>query len=836
MENQGENQQTQQGPNNGNSHMSRSMREYMHPQRIGMGSCIVLPNEPIVIKTHLVPLLPQFHGVENENPYTHIKDFEEVCHTFQEGIASIELMRLKLFPFTLKDKAKLWFNSLRSQSIRSWLELQTTFLKKFFPIHRTSGLKRQITNFVALDNEKFYACWERYMEVVSACPHHGFDTWMLVSYFYEGMSPTMKQLLETMCGGDFMSKSLDEAFEFLNYVAEISRSWDEPHERDLHKSKSQSNSKGRMYMLNEDVDLQAKMIALTKRLEELEAKGFHEVNAIYDNPIYMEQCSNCQSIEHEVSGCPTIPSMGERLVENHLNMSWNCGQEQFSSRQHSQSQQFMEDSPQQVSLVEQAIVNLSKILGDFIGDQKNINIKVNQRIDHVETSFNQKFDSLQTNLTQRIDNMQLAISKLTSMHTVQEKGKFSSQPQQNPSGVHEIGETSESFIEKDEVKAVITLRGGKQVDQPMPKPKENKGEEQKENVKEQEKGKEVNEDDRSKEDEIVKEEVKKKDMLLAPPFPKALQSKKVVNNALEIFEVLKQVKVNIPLLDMIRQVPTYAKFLKDLCTIKRGMHLKKKAFLTEQVSAIIQCKTPIKYKDPGCPTISVNIGNTFVKRALLDLGASVNLLPYSFPRGIIEDVLIQIDNFYYPVDFVVLDTEQGTSGLNHVPIILGRPFLATANVLINCRSGVMQFTFGNMTIELNIFHSCKKHGTKEEEELKEAYLIELPMEELVKEKVEDNFSKLGEVISNELIEVWRINEEIQPLKLMKWSFSFKKVKTMKHGVHNNPKTMKKKLKEWHDQLIQKNKFKEGYFKPHIFPGKLKYQGVGPFIVCKPYPN
>ena len=225
--------------------------------------------------------------------------------------------------------------------------------------------------------------------------------------------------------------------------------------------------------------------------------------------------------------------------------------------------------------------------------------------------------------------MQLAISKLTSMHTVQEKGKFSSQPQQNPSGVHEIGETSESSIEKDEVKAVITLRGGKQVDQPMPKPKENKRGEQKENVKEQEKGEEVNEDDRSKEDEILKEEVKKKDMLLAPPFPKALQSKKVINNAPEIFEVLKQVKVNIPLLDMIRQVPTYAKFLKDLCTIKRGMHLKKKALLTEQVSAIIQCKTPIKYKDPGCPTISVKIGNTFVKRALLDLGASVNLLPYS---------------------------------------------------------------------------------------------------------------------------------------------------------------------------------------------------------------
>ena len=86
-------------------------------------------------------------------------------------------------------------------------------------------------------------------------------------------------------------------------------------------------------------------------------------------------------------------------------------------------------------------------------------------------------------------------------------------------------------------------------------------------------------------------------------------------------------------------------------------------------------------------------------------------------------------------------------------------------------------------------------------------------------QVKDNFSKFGEAISNEQIEVWRINEEIQPLKLMKWSFSLKKVKTMKHGVHSNSKAMKKKLKEWHDKLIQKNKFKEGYFKPHVFSEK-----------------
>ena len=88
-------------------------------------------------------------------------------------------------------------------------------------------------------------------------------------------------------------------------------------------------------------------------------------------------------------------------------------------------------------------------------------------------------------------------------------------------------------------------------------------------------------------------------------------------------------KVNIPLLDIIKQAPAYAKFLKDLCTIKKGLGIEKKAFLTEQVSAIIQSRNPVKYKDPGSPTISVNIGGTCIDKSLLDLGANVNLLPYS---------------------------------------------------------------------------------------------------------------------------------------------------------------------------------------------------------------
>ena len=94
------------------------------------------------------------------------------------------------------------------------------------------------------------------------------------------------------------------------------------------------------------------------------------------------------------------------------------------------------------------------------------------------------------------------------------------------------------------------------------------------------------------------------------------------------------------------------------------------------------------------------------------------------PKGIVEDVLVKVDKFYYPVDFVVLDIELMSMGANHVPIILRRPFLATSNAIINYRHGVMQLTFGNMTLVLNIFHLSSKQANPEEEGPKEVCLID----------------------------------------------------------------------------------------------------------------
>ena len=218
---------------------------------------------------------------------------------------------------------------------------------------------------------------------------------------------------------------------------------------------------------------------------------------------------------------------------------------------------------------------------------------------------------------------------------------------------------------------------------------------------------------------------------------------------------------------------------------EKSFNVNKKAFLAEQVSVIIERKTPIKYKDLGCPTISVNIGGTCVEKALLDLGASINLLPFSMyqqlglselkpttitlsladrsikiPKGTVEDVLIQVDKFYYPVDFVVLDTEPIAVEANHVPIILGRPFFATSNAIINCRNGVMQLTFGNMTLELNIFHLSKKHMHQQEDNSEEVCAIEAILEEQAKELL------VQDVLSRELVDSNEDQQELQKVSLL----------------------------------------------------------------------
>jgi hypothetical protein len=140
-----EDNQSLHNENNENNRV-RTLRDHMNPIRTSAPSCIVFPPgaSHFNFKPDIIQLLPSFHGLDLENPYLHLREFEKVCNTYNDSNSSINIIRLKLFPFSLKDKAKTWLQNLRPRSIRAWDEMQQQFLKKFFPFHRTNSFKRQI--------------------------------------------------------------------------------------------------------------------------------------------------------------------------------------------------------------------------------------------------------------------------------------------------------------------------------------------------------------------------------------------------------------------------------------------------------------------------------------------------------------------------------------------------------------------------------------------------------------------------------------------------------------------------------------------------------------------
>ncbi|KAM1435870.1 hypothetical protein ACFX2I_043762 [Malus domestica] len=113
------------------------------------------------------------------------------------------------------------------------------------------------------------------------------------------------------------------------------------------------------------------------------------------------------------------------------------------------------------------------------------------------------------------------------------------------------------------------------------------------------------------------------------PFPRRFMQSKKEEAEKDILETFRKVQVNIPLLDAIKQVPRYAKFLKELYTTRKRISSKEVVKVSENVSAVLQRKLPTKCKDPGSFTIPCAIGNTRFESAMLDLGASINVMPYS---------------------------------------------------------------------------------------------------------------------------------------------------------------------------------------------------------------
>ncbi|XP_058222963.1 uncharacterized protein LOC131332682 [Rhododendron vialii] len=694
----------------------RTMSDYLNPARTTPQPTIVLPAateaNTFTVKMQYINMMPSFYGKDKECPYTHMRAFEELVSTIVSTPAQLESAKLKLFPFSVKDKAKIW-----------------------------------------------------YKDLLNSIPHHGLPVFQRVEYLLKGCFPSTRLLMDSMCVGGVMAKTLDAAWDYFEELAEKTQNWDcsDPSENNVVNPVPSNSDK---FQLNEQNELAHKVAQLSRQIETLQ---LNKVAGVASVAKAEEFCVLCEIAGHATGDCQMLPAVKDILQGtgqaevNAVNQrfdpysqTFNPGWKMHPNFRWSDSQP---PGPPQVPPPQQHQAfwpPQSQGAPRFSQHQQppgfappgppqgpNQFQPQKRSMEDIMSSFMQSQTSLNEQTTQTLGKIKNQMAKLTNTVGMlqQEKGKLPTQPQANPQGTNYMA--SSSVLSPEQAKSITILRSGKEIDKAIPskpiKPPVTPIVLQAPNPPI---------DSPTSEPSPIGEHPGKSQVeeptatvpQISAPFPQRLKASAHANTNSEIYELFKQVRINIPLVDAVKQIPTYAKFLKDLCTQKRKLNVQKKVFLTEQVSSIIQTNVVPKYKDPGCPTISITIGDKKIEKAFLDLGASVNLLPYSVyeqlglgemrptpvtlqladrsirvPRGMVEDVLVQVDNFIYPVDFVVLDTcpVPTSQASTSTPVILGRPFLAIVDAVIHCRSGLLNLTFGNMKMEVNVFNIGSQMGDDE---------------------------------------------------------------------------------------------------------------------------
>ncbi|KAL5577432.1 hypothetical protein UlMin_019131 [Ulmus minor] len=468
--------------NNNNENAVRTLKDYLHPNRTATPSCIMFPPNAQLpeFKPGMIQLLPTFHGLENANPYVHIREFEEVVATFQNRANVLDIVKLRFFPFSLKDNAKVWLYSLRPRSIGSWDEMTQVFFQKYFPTHKANGLRRQISNFGQKESETLYQVWERYKDLLNSCPHHSYESWRVVSYFYDGLQNRERQFIETMCNGEFLHKDPDAAIEFLDDLSEKAHTWRGPNAIESTKK----NQIAGIYQLKKEDSLKARLEALTKEIKVLKTKDARAPEPVARVESH-EPCFMCNGLDHTPRECPTYFEIKEIKEEcNALGIPFRKTYDPYSNT--------------------------------FNPGWKN----------HPNFSWRSNAQpSPQTNTQWRPE---------ASLLTVQEQGHFPSQPQPNPWGQH-MAQTSNPDKQHVKEANVIITHSGKEIDGLTPPSK-------------------LIPKTTSNKDEAPKDQEAPSDSMPVP-FPQALLKPKERNSALkgEILEQLKQVKINLPLLHVIKR-------------------------------------------------------------------------------------------------------------------------------------------------------------------------------------------------------------------------------------------------------------------------------------------
>ncbi|CAN6679374.1 unnamed protein product [Malus baccata var. baccata] len=677
------------------------------------------------LKSSLLHHIPKYHGLSMEEPNKHLKEFEVVCSSMTPINVDGNILMMKAFPFSLLEKAKDWLYELAPGTVTSWDSMKRAFLEKFFPTSRVILLRKRISGIQQDRGESFPSYYERFKSLVASCPQHQMKEELLIQYFYEGLLPMERQMLDASVGGALVDKTPEAAKVLIANRAHNAQQYEGVGQRD--PPRPQVNE------VSAITELQNQMANLTTLLSQVvEGPKVQNVAACGVCSMQGHLTDKCpQLIEN--GGCETLNVVGfgnqyqprNDPFSNTYNPGWR-DHPNFKWREPQQGQQqsgFRQQPPgfyQKPFAPTQPQAQPAQKSGSSID---------NDQIFNLLTSMAQGMQ----NRDKKVDELEKQVGQIAEfMGQFREQGKLPSSTIANPKGGFESAKA-------------IMLRSGKQVGTAPPPSKSAPNKVEEVIIEKEEQGlatvrKEVplpqvsmapKPSNLPNKGTTVSNSIPTNDFPLNVPFPSRFKQTKKEEAEKDILETFRKVQVNIPLLDAIKQVPRYAKFLKELCTTKKRISNKEVVQVSENVSAVLQRKLPPKCKDPGSFTIPCVIGNTKFEHAMLDLGASINVMPYSiyasmnlgelkndgviiqladrsnaYPKGVLEDVLVQVDNLIFPADFYVLDMEDSPN-VTPLPILLGRPFMKTARTKIDVFKGTLTMEFDGEIINFNISEAMK---------------------------------------------------------------------------------------------------------------------------------
>ncbi|GJT26960.1 reverse transcriptase domain-containing protein [Tanacetum coccineum] len=690
---------------------NRTMAQLLEAPTEGYEDAIVVPEitaNNFEIKHGLLNLVQnkQFFGHDKEDPHAHIRYFNKITSTMKFPNVPSTSVKLMLFPFSLEGAARIWLDKEPPRSILTWDDLVSKFINKFFPPSKTTNLRNEITRFQQRFDESFYEAWDRFNDLLRACPHHGFSELHQLDTFYNALNSNDQDSLNSAAGGNFLDKMPRECLKIIESKSKVRNSRSKPVVAKVSTSTSTSGISPDVSELKDMV----KALLLDKK-NQSQAPA-HQTPA----PVKAveESCVTCGGA-HSYQNCPATDGMVAIQIRPPVQNNQN-------NQGTYQAPVYQAPTPQTQGVSKTDFDSYVKANDAVMRNMQNQNQVLQNQGQNLQTQLNNLATS-----NQRLESMLGNFIKMNTAST-SSSGTLPSNTVTNP---------------KEDLKGITTRSGVAYQGPAIPSTSSSSP-------------KIMNRDTEVTKDKVlptnnggtedihppvvqIENQVPISEPVVAPvsapmpnqrtsiPFPSRRNDERrreKANDQIEKFyEIFRDLSFEISFTDALTLMPKFASTLKTLIGNKEKLSEMARTPLNENCSAVILNKLPKKLGDPGRFLIPCEFSGINTCNALADLGASINLMPYSVwkdlslpeltptcmtleladrsitePIGIAKDVRLMVGKFQFPADFVVVDFEPDP----RVPLILRRSFLKTSRALIDVYEGEITLRVGKEAITFNL--------------------------------------------------------------------------------------------------------------------------------------